>query len=247
MDEANGGDGGDGGGGGTERPEYLPEKFWDADSGSANVEALANSYTGLEKKVSADRDSMFKEFETGRMSGRPESADLYQVEVSREEIGLPEGVDFNLDEKDPLLDWWKETAHSNGYTNEQFNIGINKYLKREFEGMPNLDSERADLGENAQARINRVELWARKTAGDELFNDIQFAMGNAKSVMFLEKLMRAGGGVDMGSGDSSIPGKLTRAEVKAMQDDPRYWKTQDPAYVDKVNNAWKQLGEANKG
>jgi len=31
------------------RPEHIPEKFWDAEKGAVNVEALAKSYTELEK------------------------------------------------------------------------------------------------------------------------------------------------------------------------------------------------------
>jgi hypothetical protein len=32
------------------KPEWLPEKFWDADKGEANVESLSKSYGELEKK-----------------------------------------------------------------------------------------------------------------------------------------------------------------------------------------------------
>lgn len=35
------------------RPEYVPEKFWDAEKGEVNVQALATSYAELEKGKSA--------------------------------------------------------------------------------------------------------------------------------------------------------------------------------------------------
>ena len=37
----------------TSRPDYLPEKFWDGAKGEARVEALAQSYAELEKKLGA--------------------------------------------------------------------------------------------------------------------------------------------------------------------------------------------------
>jgi hypothetical protein len=36
-----------------ERPEDVPEKFWDAEQGALRVDALLKSYRELEKKLSA--------------------------------------------------------------------------------------------------------------------------------------------------------------------------------------------------
>ena len=33
------------------RPEWCPEKFWNADKGEVNSEAMAKSYTEVEKKI----------------------------------------------------------------------------------------------------------------------------------------------------------------------------------------------------
>lgn len=40
-----------------ERPDYIPEKFWDAEKGEANLEALAKSYGELEKSQSAPKET----------------------------------------------------------------------------------------------------------------------------------------------------------------------------------------------
>ncbi|MER8582685.1 hypothetical protein NKG95_28955 [Mesorhizobium sp. M1423] len=40
----------------AERPENVPEKFWDAEKGEVNHEALLASYTELEKKVGAPKE-----------------------------------------------------------------------------------------------------------------------------------------------------------------------------------------------
>lgn len=41
---------------GPQRPEYIPEKFWDAEKGEVNIENLAKSYGELEKSRSAPKE-----------------------------------------------------------------------------------------------------------------------------------------------------------------------------------------------
>lgn len=43
------------------RPDYVPEKFWDATTGTIRTEELAKSYAALEQKVSAPADTTKKE------------------------------------------------------------------------------------------------------------------------------------------------------------------------------------------
>lgn len=38
------------------RPDYIPEKFWDADKGEARFEEMARGYAELEKKLGAPKD-----------------------------------------------------------------------------------------------------------------------------------------------------------------------------------------------
>jgi hypothetical protein len=40
----------------AERPEHIPEKFWDDEKGEVNVEALAKSYSELEKAKSSGKE-----------------------------------------------------------------------------------------------------------------------------------------------------------------------------------------------
>ena len=41
-----------------ERPEIIPEKFWNSESGEVNLEDMAKSYAHLEKFASGKRDEM---------------------------------------------------------------------------------------------------------------------------------------------------------------------------------------------
>ena len=44
----------------VERPEYVPEKFWDVDNSSVNVESMASSYNALEKKLGSRTEDLSK-------------------------------------------------------------------------------------------------------------------------------------------------------------------------------------------
>ena len=40
----------------VEKPEYVPDKFWNKDLNEVNVEELSASYNSLEKKLGARTD-----------------------------------------------------------------------------------------------------------------------------------------------------------------------------------------------
>lgn len=54
------------------RPDYIPEKFWDATKGEANYEGLAKSYAALEQKMGS----------TKATSAAPENPEAYQLKPS---------------------------------------------------------------------------------------------------------------------------------------------------------------------
>ncbi len=73
-----------------QRPEHIPEKFWDADKGEVNVEAMAKSYSELERTKGKPPEE----------APKPEDQQQQQqAEVSPEEKALSEalgkaGIDF---------------------------------------------------------------------------------------------------------------------------------------------------------
>ena len=43
----------------VEKPEYVPDKFWNKDLNEINVEELSSSYNSLENKLGARTDELF--------------------------------------------------------------------------------------------------------------------------------------------------------------------------------------------
>ena len=67
--------------------------------------------------------------------------------------------------------------------------------------MPDLDAERARLGENADARIESVQLWANKFFDESQMGALERLGQTAEGIEVLEKVMDAlkGSGIDAGA------------------------------------------------
>ena len=57
----------------------------------------------------------------------------------------------------PLFQWWADHAFENAYSQEEFESGIAQYAEFINSQTPDLQQERANLGDNADARIEAVE------------------------------------------------------------------------------------------
>ena len=227
------------------RPEYLPEKFWNTEANQPNVEGLAKSYTELEKKFSQRASSLREELEAEILKPRdgvPESADKYQYAVPELE-NLPNGWEAQMSDDDPMLGWWKETAYSRGLTQDEFQEGINKYFEYHFGGLPNHEAELSALGENAQARIDRVDMWLSKNLTEQEYNVMADFAVDANSIKVLEKIIGIQAEPSLSDFEAEpSTGSMSEDKLRQMMDDPRYWKPGeiDNAYRAKVTEAWQK-------
>ena len=227
------------------RPDYLPEKFWNAEQGAPNLEGMAKSYSELEKKFSQRASSLKEELQAEMMSERkegvPESAEGYEF-IAPEIPNMPEGWDVQMQEDDPMLGWWRETAHQQGMTQEQFQDGINKYFDLHFGSLPDRNAELQTLGENAQARIDRVDMWLNKNLDENEYNAIADFAVTADAIQVLEKIIGIGQSEPSLSdfGGEPMMGDSSEDKLRQMMDDPRYWKQGeiDDAYRAEVTAAW---------
>lgn len=229
----------------AERPDYLPEKFWNAEEGNPNIEGLAKSYTEIESKfgqrASALREEIEAEIKKPR-EGVPESADAYTYEISKE--GLPVGWEFETPEDDPMLGWWRDTAFARGMTQEEFQAGIDKYVELQAGSLPNREAEMQVLGDSAQERIDRVDLYLNKNLSEDEYNTLADFAVTADAIQVLEKLIgiQAEPSVSTFGGEPTT-GNSSEDEIRSMMDDPRYWKPgeMDDAYRTKVTHMWQKL------
>jgi uncharacterized protein YPO0396 len=218
------------------RPEYVPEKFWDADKGEARLQTFGESYTQLEQKFHSKMDDLRAEVKAESLANRPENASDYT---------LPEleGVEFQED--DPLLSFWREQAHGMGMDNDGFQAGIKSYVEAMQATAPNVDQELAKLGEDGQTRIDAINAWADAKLTEDTKNALNSLATTAEGVVAIEEMMSlsqtSSNTVDA---SQSTPVAETLEELQALMNDPRYWGAagvRDDQLVDRVTKGFERL------
>lgn len=221
------------------RPDYIPEKFWDAEKGTVRVEALARSYRELESKL-------------GRMVALPkDERDAAAIARLRRALGWPErpeeydlrpdpaiGRDFELEQR----------LHAAGFTQEQaqlvYDLAAERLLPAVAEAVGELEAarERAELeahfgGREAFAQIARqIRAWAERHLEPEEYRALACS---ARGVLALHAMMRSDEPEIAGSHDDAGP--LTERDLQEMMRDPRYWRDRDPEFVARVTRGFQQL------
>lgn len=229
----------------AERPEHIPEKFWNADTGETNIDDLAKSYNNLEKfstgKQSEMRDSILAELEAEASEGLPETYELPK---------LVEGITEEMVQSNPMTAWWESKCKELGLPQEMFEEGVNTWVDTIMQSGPNLEDELGKLGENAQDRINAVTGFAQANFPPEEMELIASTLGtSAIGVSALERIMDMQKSQIGRSSQVAQPEKeLTVADVKVMMNDKRYFdqRYREPEYVKKVDAAWSRLNNAGK-
>ena len=221
-----------------ERPENVPEKFWNAETGEIRTDELLKSNEHLEKFVGGKKDELRDEI-INELSEEAES------EVPEEYAlpALPETITEQDVVENPLFDWWKDHCINNAYNQEMFEDGINKFITAQNHYQPNLDDEVSKLGENAQLRIDAVDAFAQSHFGADDYEYLQTTLGqSARGIEILERVM------DMQkqniSRQQSEPmNKLSLEDVRSMMKDPRYYdpKERDESFVRQVDDAFQRL------
>jgi hypothetical protein len=213
------------------RPEWLPEKF-------QTPEELAKSYGELSTKIGQKEDDIkeqvMKQLEEEAYSGRPESAGDYQI---------PEILNEEEAATNPLLKEWAEYAWENGYSQEEFSHWVNKFAEYQTAQQPDLDAVKSELGDNANARVEAIQLWMNAFFPDQDMQEAVAELGaTVGGIKALEKVIEATKGTSLNT-NTVTTGQLSQADIEAKMKDPRYWQQgkRDEAFVQEVNNDWKRL------
>ena len=222
------------------KPEHISEKFWNQDTGEVNVESLSTSYNALEKKLGQRTDELTKQIRTDieqeRNAKVPEKYEIVLPEI-------PKDVEIDVSEDQPLLQWWSEKARSMGLSQEEYNEGINTFVQNEIAGLPDIEEEKVNLGDNAVQRIESTDLWAKKHLSEEGYNTIAKIASTANGVKAIEEIMALNKNSVMPQTPTAVESKPSLEDLRSMMKDPKYWKDgeKDPAYIERVSKLFGQL------
>jgi len=252
-DSDGGGDGGDSGGDGDAaggdtdnrkplggdspeaRPDWCAEKFWNPDLKAPRTEQLAKSFNELEGKFREKSDTIKEEI---RAEMRADAPEKYEVNLS-EDLKIPEGVELDFSDEDPLVDWFFGFARDNGMSQATVDEALNKYIGIEMANMTDIGAEIEKLGDHGQDRMLRVHNWLESKLSTEQLNALHPLLNSAAQVESLETLMKSAGPADFEADAGGAP--LSLDELRTMQNDKRYWQDKDPAFIKTVQDGYERL------
>jgi hypothetical protein len=143
------------------RPEWAPEKYWDA---------AKNEVKGADLRKDFDDLVAFKAADESRRLTLPQKPDDYKLELPST-FQLPQGVEFKIDDKNPLWSQARAWAQKSGLTQEQFaegialiagdRVGTQAQIKAAY------DNQIAKLGAAGTQRVDAVTTWLAAVGGEK--------------------------------------------------------------------------------
>lgn len=219
------------------RPEWLPEKF-------DRPEELANSYSELERafytRKEELRNQIVSELNEEASSNAPISPADYELQFE-----APEGIEYSINDDDPMLDWFRNTAHNYGLSQDEFNGLMTEYAQIDAMRGPDWNVESEQLGEYAERRLERVDGWATSNLSEEAYNIFANIPASAGMVQLFEELMELNGQPQFNmTSETEFQERLSIDDLRAMQNDPKYWKEKDQAFINKVRAGFEQYSRS---
>lgn len=224
----------------VDRPDGVPEKFWDADRGEIKADMLLQSYVELEKRLGKslpmpsedDPESMQRVLAA---LGRPESPEGY--ELSEAVAGIVADPELNT-----LL-------HGAGFTQAQANLVYQLASERLN---PLLDEMNAEIAA-AEQRVRLEHHFGGAERYEMVASDLKRWGENRFGVEALETIASSYDGVlalhqmmnssepEMVGGSGEGPSPVTAEQLNEMVADPRYWRDHDPAFIARVTEGFAKL------
>lgn len=122
----------------------------------------------------------------------PKAPEEYPFELPKD-FKPPQGVEFKLDDKDPLLPQARAFALKHGLSADGFREMMGLYAAGQVGNQQLIDNAKAaevgKLGVNGPARKTAVDTWLNASVGEELGKHLSSYLLTEKSVEAIEKLM----------------------------------------------------------
>ena len=223
----------------VDRPEYVPEKFWDTDRNEIKVEELSASYNSLEKKLGMRTDELSKQIRTD-IEQEAKTAVPEKYEIVMPEI--PKEINVEVNEEQELLKEWSSICRENNLSQEVFNRGVNAFVNNEIAGLPNLNAEMEILGDNAKSRLEAAELWTKKYLSSEAYDTMSKLASTADGVKAIEEIMNITKSKPLPNANTVVDAELDETDLRSMMNDPRYYdpSKRDEAYYNKVTKLYEK-------
>tara|TARA_B100000131_G_scaffold297710_1_gene316713 strand:- start:404 stop:1153 length:750 start_codon:yes stop_codon:yes gene_type:complete len=226
------------------KPDYVQDKFWDADKKEVNIENLSSSYNSLESKLGSRTEDLTKQIRTDleaeRLKNVPETYKLNVPEIENTSVKVSEDM--------PIVQWWNKTAKDAGLSQEQYDSGVKAFVDNAVANLPNVDLERQKLGDNGKERIEAASMWSKKHLSPDGYSAIANMASTAEGVKAIEEIMNLTKDTNIPTTQTQIDVSANADDLKTMLNDPRYWDSsrRDPAYVRRVTELYEKAYKGQK-
>ncbi|ARJ64952.1 hypothetical protein WV31_04325 [Magnetospirillum sp. ME-1] len=223
------------------RPDNIPAKFWDAATGTVRVDALLRAYRDLERRAS----SMV------RVPGPQAAGD--EVNAFRKALGVPDSHEnYRIEARHPSLasaPAVNQRLHQAGFTQAQAQmvydlaheclLPLMEHLTQCHDEESQIEHLKRHFGGEAQWQesARQIKAWGKANLPKAAYDALA---ATADGVKTMHRLMQS---EEPSLGTALAPGEDGRTEeqLKKMINDPRYWKTRDPAFIAKVTDGFRKL------
>ena len=223
----------------SDKPNSVPDKFWDADKKEIRIEALLNSYLALEKRLSKmiplpETDDDKKRIQ--KIMGLPDTADLYQVNLQSDVIDI-----------DPELN---ARLHAKGFTNDQvqeiYDLATEKLvpmileMAAEFQADRELERLVKEFGgaEKWDIISKQLQDFGKKNLPESAYEGLCCSYDG---VMALYNMMKLNSNSPLANQNGGSFDALDENGLRNMMQSPKYWRDRDPAFIAKVSEGFQRL------
>jgi hypothetical protein len=208
----------------AQRPDGIPEKFWDDSNGRVRTEALIKSYVELERKLGS----------TGTQD-IPETPENYEINIQNEILTIDKSLN--------------EALHKAGFTQKQaqlvYDLASDKLmpLVSEIAAVFEADGQVARLvshfgnEERWRDASRQIRAWGTSHLPERVFEALSTTY---EGVLAMQKMM-AGDEPELARNGSTPEPLPTEADLKQLMRDPRYWRQQDPGFIRRVRDGFQRL------
>lgn len=176
---------------------------WFKSSKYKSVADQAKAYADLEGKF-------------GAFTGSPEEY----------EVSMPEGIEGEFVEGDPLMAEFQEWAKDNQVNQKAFTDLVHMFVRNEQgayqKEQQDIEAELSALGDNAKQRIQNMNDFAKANLSEEHYQGLLQATTSASAVEAVEALIEMTRGYKIPANDDEVDTGVSHSDLKARMADPRY-------------------------
>ncbi len=218
----------------------IPEKFRDGATGALRVEALLKSYLELERALARrlsppGADAPEEERARWRsLLGVPDAPEGYEIKAAHDLCGPDPEVNRRL--------------HEAGFTCRQAQLVYDLAAERlmpliaeaagEFEAGRQREKLQAAFGGEDRFRrlAPQIAAWGRANLSEAVFDALATT---AEGVLAMHRMM--GAKEPPLSRDAAAETAPDEADLRKMMRDPRYWRSREPEFVQRVTEGFRRL------